>query len=127
MRKTPDRQILSYRDLLVWQKAIELVIAIYELTKHFPKEEIYGLVSQIKRAAVSIPANIAEGRSRRTRRDFVQFLKIAYASSAELETHLEIAKRLKETKNIDYSKVDLLLKDVMKMLNKMISKLKAET
>ncbi|GIW67473.1 MAG: hypothetical protein KatS3mg096_341 [Candidatus Parcubacteria bacterium] len=94
-KSSGNKKILSYKDLLVWQKAIELVMEIYELTKYFPKEETYGLVSQIKRAAVSIPANIAEGRSRRTRKDFIQFLRIAYASGAELETHLEIAKRLK--------------------------------
>jgi len=115
--------IHSYKDLIVWQKAVDLVAVIYKLTEEFPKEELFGLTSQIKRAAVSIPSNIAEGRFRGTRKDFLQFLRIAYSSGAELETQIEIAKRLPKTKNIDYKKADLLLVEVMKMLNKMLSKL----
>lgn len=87
-----NKKISSYKDLLVWQKALELSVEIYNLTENFPKEEIYGLTSQIRRAAVSIPSNIAEGRYRGSKKDFSQFLRIAYASGAELETQLEIAK-----------------------------------
>ncbi len=110
----------SYKDLIVWQRSMELVVEVYKLCEQYPKEEIYGLTSQTKRSAVSIPSNIAEGRFRGTKKDFTQFLRIAYASGAELETQIEIAKRLGKTKNLDYTKVDQLLLEVMKMLNKMI-------
>ena len=117
-----ETKLFSYKDLIVWQRSIELVIAVYELTEDFPKEELYGLTSQMRRAAVSIPSNIAEGRFRGTKKDFLQFLRIAYSSGAELETQLEIAKRLRQTKDFDYSKVDSLLLEVMKMLNTIIRK-----
>ncbi|MFA6183761.1 MAG: four helix bundle protein [Parcubacteria group bacterium] len=80
----------SYRDLIVWQKAMELVTEIYKLTDKFPKEEIYGIVSQMRRCAISIPSNIAEGRRRDGKKDFRRFLIIAYGSGAELETQIEI-------------------------------------
>jgi len=86
--------IQSYRDLHVWQKAIELVVASYRATHRFPDAERYGLTSQIQRAAVSIPANLAEGRARESTKDFLRHIGIATGSLAELETHLEIAKRL---------------------------------
>ena len=84
----------SYRDLEVWQKAIDLVVACYQITKKFPKNEVYGLINQLQRAAVSIPANIAEGRERQYSKEFIQYLSIAYGSLAELETHIQIAERL---------------------------------
>jgi len=115
--------IYSYKQLTVWQKSIQLVTAIYKLTENFPREELYGLTSQIRRAAVAIPSNIAEGRFRGTRKDFLQFLRIAYGSGAELETQIEIAKNLTVIKSLDYSSVDALLLEVMKMLNSMIKKL----
>lgn len=113
----------SYKDLIVWQKAINLVIAIYKLTDKYPREETYGITSQIRRCAVSIPSNIAEGRSRGTRKDFAQFLRIAFGSGAELETQIEISKKLSKTMNLNYNEVDSLLLEVMKMLNVMIKKL----
>lgn len=112
--------IHSYKDLIVWQRAMELVVSVYELTEKFPKEEVYGLTSQMRRSAVSIPSNIAEGRYRGTRKDYLHFLRISYGSGAELETQIEIAKKLSNTKNLDYSKADSLLEEVMKMLNVMI-------
>ena len=115
--------IQSYKELIVWQKSIELVIAVYDLTAKFPKEEIYGLTSQMRRSAVSIPSNIAEGRSRGTKKDFTQFLRISYGSGSELETQIIISKRLLETKYLDYSNIEVLLNEVMKMLNVMIRKL----
>jgi len=118
-----DEKISSYKDLLVWQKAMDLVIEIYILTENFPKEEIYNLTSQIRRSAISVPSNIAEGRYRGTRKDYLQFLRIAYSSGAELETQIEIAKRLPKTKHLDYTKVDSLLSEVMKMLNVIIRNL----
>ena len=114
--------IHTYKDLIVWQKAMDLVVAAYELTENFPKEEIYGLTAQIRRSAVSIPSNIAEGRSRGTRKEYLQYLRISYASGAELETQIEIAKRLKKLKDFDYKLVDGLLLEVMKMLNVIINK-----
>lgn len=113
----------SYKELIVWQKAIKLVITVYELTEKYPKEEIYGIISQIRRCAVSIPSNIAEGRNRGTKKDFTQFLRIAYGSGAELETQIEISKQLPKTKNLYYKEVDTLLLEVMKMLNVMIKNL----
>ena len=89
--------VKNYRDLEVWQKAMDLVVASYKLTKSFPKDEMYGLTNQLRRAAASIPANIAEGRQRQYSKEFLQFLSIASGSLAELETHMQIAGRLHYT------------------------------
>jgi four helix bundle protein len=86
-------QVNSYRDLLVWEQAIDLATAIYRSTRSWPKEEIYGLTQQARRAAVSVPANIAEGNGREARGSYVQFLRISQGSLKELETHLIIAHR----------------------------------
>ncbi len=115
--------INSYSDLIVWQKSIDLVVAVYKLTENFPKEEIFGLVSQMRRAAVSIPSNIAEGRFRGSKKEFVQFLRIAYSSGSELETQIIISKKLSKTMKLDYTVCDSLILEVMKMLNSMIRKL----
>ena len=122
-------KIYSYKDLIVWQKAIDLAISIYRLTENFPKSEIYGLTSQMRRASISIPSNIAEGRMRRSRKEFIRFLLIAYGSGAELETQIEIAKRLPKIREMDFVKADSLLQEVMKMLNTIINclALKGET
>ena len=84
----------SYRDLLVWQKAIELAILIYQLSDGFPRTEIYNLTSQIRRASVSIPTNIAEGYGRRSRKEYSQFLFVAQGSLKELETQTILSERL---------------------------------
>ena len=84
----------SYRNLLVWQKAMQLVIAVYKLICLLPQEERFGLADQMRRSAVSIPSNIAEGQARNAQRDFVRFLYIAQGSKAELETQLEICVQL---------------------------------
>ncbi len=118
--------IKSYKDLVVWQKGIHLVLEIYKLTDRFPKEEIYSLVSQMRRCAVSIPSNIAEGSRRSSRKDFRNFLIIAFGSGAELETQIIIAKQLTLTKNLDYTEVDKILDEIMKMLNKFISQMNHE-
>ena len=120
---TPTKHIFTYRDLIVWQKAMDLVTVIYEVTEEFPKEELYGLTSQMRRSAVSIPSNIAEGRRRGTKNDYVHFLRTAYGSSAKLETQIEIAKRLPKTNHLDYKKAEGLLNEVMRMLPAMIKKL----
>jgi len=84
----------SYRDLEVWQKAMDLVVMCYQMTTEFSKSETYGLSSQLQRSAVSVPANIAEGRQRQHSKEFLQHLSIAYGSLAEVETHNQIAGRL---------------------------------
>ncbi|MGB7188726.1 MAG: four helix bundle protein [Acidobacteriaceae bacterium] len=84
----------SYRDLIAWQRAVDLSVQIYKVTADFPREEIYGLSSQMRRAAVSIASNIAEGYGRASRREYRQFLSIAHGSTLELQTQLAIAKRL---------------------------------
>ncbi|MGA2631154.1 MAG: four helix bundle protein [Terriglobia bacterium] len=90
-----ESPIHSYRDLRVWQKAMDLAEVCYTVTRQFPKEELYGLISQVRRAVVSVPANIAEGHGRNNRGDYVQFLRIAQGSLKELETHLLLSRRLK--------------------------------
>ena len=116
----------SYKDLIVWQKTMVLVDATYKLTRGFPGEERYGLTSQMRRAAVSIPSNIAEGRRRGSRKDYRNFLIQAYGSGAELETQIEIAKRQKFGSEKDYSDIGQLISEVMRMLNSMIVKLQAK-
>ena len=113
--------INSYKSLIVWQKSIELVVEIYKITDFLPKSEIYGLTSQMRRSAVSIPSNIAEGRRRGSRKDYRQFLIIAYGSGAELETQIEIVKKLPFGKELDFAQVDHLLDEIMRMLNKMVN------
>lgn len=120
-----DAIINTYKDLIVWQKSMNLVTIVYELTEMFPKSELYGLSSQIRRAAVSIPSNIAEGRRRGGKKEFTQFIVIAYGSGAELETQLEIAKRLNYCKEGDLQKAVGLLDEIMRMLNKMLSSLRS--
>ena len=115
----------SYENLIVWQKSMDLVIMIYEITNKFPDCEKYGLTTQMRRAAISIPSNIAEGSKRSTRKDFRDFINTAYGSGAELETQIEIAKRISKTSNISYTTIEALLTEVMKMLNALISKLEA--
>jgi len=105
--------IKGYQDLEVWQKAMDLVVMCYQATRNFP----YGLASQLQRAAVSIPANIAEGRERKHSKEFLQHLSIAYSSMAELETHIQIAQRLNY---IDSTKTKHLLEktaEIGRMIN----------
>ena len=116
----------SYKELVVWQRGIQLVTEIYRLTEKFPRTEVFGLTSQIRRAAVSIPANIAEGYARKHRAEYLQFLRIAFASGAELETHLIIVQNLKLASVSECVKVNNLLEETMRMLNKLISTLAAK-
>lgn len=115
--------INSYKDLIVWQKSMLLVKHIYELTENFPRSEIYGLISQLRRAAVSMPSNIAEGKMRGTRKDYRHFLLNALGSAAELETQLEISKQLPFGRNLNFLNVDNLLIENIKMLKSLIQKL----
>lgn len=108
--------IKSYKELIVWQKAMELVREIYLLTGIFPQDELYGLRSQIERAAVSIPSQIAEGYMRKHRKEFVQYISIALGSAAELETQILICKSIKKFNHIDFGSAEKLLQEVLKML-----------
>lgn len=114
----------SFRELTVWQRAMELTVAIYKLTRGFPREEQYGLTAQIRRAAVSIPSNIAEGQGRATAGEFKQFLGIARGSMCEVQTQLEIARTLSfgNAKLIDDA--EALSNEVRKMLFGLIDSLR---
>lgn len=116
--------IKSYKELIVWQKSIELVKEIFILTGNFPKSELYGIISQMRRAAVSIPSNIAEGSARKTLKDYSQFYSIAFGSALELETQIIISKELKLANIEKFKKVDILLDEVLRMLNFMRSKMR---
>jgi len=111
-----DSKIRSYKDLVVWQKGMELVSRIYLITKRFPAAEQFGLTSQIQRAAVSIPANIAEGYGRNTKNEYANFLRIARGSLTELETLLLIAKQQSYCSENDSSAVEVMLEELGAML-----------
>ena len=116
----------SYEDLIVWQKAIRLVKRIYELTGRFPAEEKFRLVSQMRRAAGSIPSNIAEGQARRTTNEFVQFISHAEGSTAELRTQLIIAIELGYCSKAEARDAFMLMSEVRKMLNALRRKLQQQ-
>jgi four helix bundle protein len=115
--------IKSYKDLIVWQKSFELAIEIYRLANLFPKTETYGLVSQIKKCAISIPSNIAEGFARKHRKEYARFISISFGSGAELETQLLLFKKLELAIREEFFKSEKLLNEIMKMLNVMLQKL----
>lgn len=109
--------IKSHRDLIVWQKAVQLVVVLYDLTKGFPREEIYGLVSQIRRAATSIPANIAEGQGRRLKGEYQHFLGNARGSLWELDTHIEVSFQLSFISATQYQDIRTKMDEVGRLLN----------
>ena len=115
----------GYQDLLVWQKGILLVKHIYKLTRNFPSEERFGLTSQMRRAAVSIPSNIAEGQARHTTREFIQFISHAEGSNAELNTQLIIAVELDYCTKDDARAAFELMAELKRMLNALRRKLQA--
>lgn len=115
-------QVNSYKDLQVWQKSMEIVMAIYTETNTFPANEKYGLVSQIRRAVVSIPANIAEGYGRNSSKSYAAFLKIARGSLYELETELLIADKLNYIQLENKLIILNAIEEVGKMLNSLIKK-----
>ncbi len=120
-------EIKSYKDLIVWKKSIVLVKETYKITSSFPKSESYSLVDQMRRAAVSIPSNIAEGYGRKTRKDYGQFCSIAYGSLLELETQIEIAKELKFVTKETIELEESLIGEVGRMLNSLVHKLNPST
>ncbi len=115
----------NFRELRVWQRAFELAINIYRTTRHFPKEELYGLTSQIRRAAASIPANIAEGCGRRSQPDLARFLRIAMGSATELECHLLLARGLSLLSEQEFRDLDAELTAVKAMLSALLEKVVA--
>ena len=114
----------GYKELKVWQLGIELVDNIYQVSGKFPKEELFGLTRQIRRAALSIPSNIAEGWSRNSPKSFIQFLNIAQGSLGEIETQLLIAERLSLTKGPVDPKIYSLMDELGKMINSLITSIK---
>lgn len=119
--------VRSYRELIVWQKAMDLVTSIYDLTKRFPKDETYGLTNQMRRAAVSIPSNIAEGQGRDSTKEFLHHLSIAYGSLMEVETQILIAENLNYL-NKDETKVILNnTSEIGRLINGLSRSLKIKT
>ena len=118
--------IQSYKDLLIWQRGIEIVALVYQLISNFPKDEIYALSSQIKRSAVSIPSNIAEGYGRQSTQSYIQFVKIARGSLCELETQLLVAEKLGFVKLESlYSDIIKQITEESKMINSFLNKLES--
>ena len=117
MTAPAEAKIKSHRDLIVWQKSMDLVVLVYKATEGFPRHELYGLTSQIRRAASSVPANIAEGQGRRSKTEFRQFLGNARGSLLELDTHLELALRLNYLTPSQYGKINEQLVEVSRILN----------
>jgi four helix bundle protein len=117
--------VKSYKELFIWQKGIKIVVLIYKLTKGFPQEEIYALTSQLKRASVSIPSNIAEGFGRQTDKSFIHFLNISRGSLNEVETQLIIAKELEFINDEKmFNELLLLVEEEGKMINAFSKNLK---
>jgi len=114
----------SYKDLLVWQKAVEVTVEIYKAAGGYPKTEIYGLAAQTRKSAVSIASNIAEGWSRQHIQEYLQFLNIALGSAAELETQLIIANKLGFLGAEGFRRIGALNIEVMKMLNSLMARLR---
>ena len=113
----------SYKELIVWQKALELAVKVYEVTKKYPKEEMFGITSHMRRASVSISSNIAEGSLRGSKKEYTQFLCIALGSSAELESQLLLSEKVGLINHSDYITISSQITEVMKILNVIIRKL----
>jgi len=120
------KKVESFKDLIVWQKGIELVNDIYKVTKHFPKEELYCITSQIRRAAISIPSNIAEGWGRGTTKNYIQFLEISRGSLYELNTLIIISNNLTHLSKDDSSEIENKIFEIGRMLNSLITKLESK-
>lgn len=118
--------IKSYKDLQVWNKAMDLTTMVYDALKTFPPKEEYGLSSQMRRSSVSIPSNIAEGYGRNSTLDYCRFLQIALGSAYELETQVELARRLDYVDNDTANKLATQLTEVGRMLNSLINKIKPD-
>jgi four helix bundle protein len=117
MEEAMSENIGGYRDLLVWQKGILLAKLVYRLTRDFPQDEKWGLISQMRRTAVSVPSNLAEGQARRTTKDFVHFISIAEGSVAELDTQLELSFEFGYCDRQTATPIAGLIDELRKMLN----------
>ena len=117
-------EIRTFRDLVVWRKAMALVTEIYRHTKSFPKDETYGLISQIRRSAVSIPSNIAEGFGRHATNDYVRFLRISMGSLFELETQIEISRNLGYLNKAEFEILDSSCREIERMISSLIRKIR---
>jgi four helix bundle protein len=115
-----------FKDLVVWQKAMEMVTEVYKLTDNFPQREVYSLTNQIRRAAVSVPSNIAEGQAHHNNREFVHFLRHSSGSLAELETQLHIAENLGYTDATSTAKILLRVHEVGRILNGLIGSIREQ-
>jgi four helix bundle protein len=110
-------KVKNFRELFAWQKAMDLVVLIYKVTRPFPREEAYGLTSQLRRASVSVPSNIAEGQGRQTTKEFLRFLGYAYASLQEVETQVMIARRIGYLKEAQEAQLLTYCTEVAKLIN----------
>ena len=119
-------KVRGFKDLIVWQRSVALAVEIYKITKEFPREEIYGLTSQIRRAAVSIPSNLAEGHARNTKSQFANFIDIALGSAAELETQLAISLQTGYLKQNDYDKLVNELTEITRMLYGLLNRVQPD-
>ena len=117
----------THRDLIVWHKSIDFVTTIYKVTEKYPRSEIYGLVSQLRRATVSIPSNIAEGAARNHNKEFIQFLYISLGSASEVETQLLISNNLKYINDQDKELLISSLYEISKMLKGLINSIKIKS
>jgi four helix bundle protein len=115
----------NYKELNVWKKGIELVKCTYQLAKLFPNEEKFGMISQMTRAAISIPANIAEGSSRNSDKDYARFLQIALGSAFELQTYYILCRELKWVSENEIEKIEIILEEEIKMIQAFLKKLSA--
>lgn len=118
--------VTSYKHLEVWKKSRALVVRVYDVTSSFPKEEMYGLTTQLRRAAISIPSNIAEGNARRSTRDYIRFLNIAYGSIAEVETQLYIAMDLHYATQSQLQPLFNDYSELARMLNGLVTRLESK-
>lgn len=125
MGKIINLPVNSHKDLAVWERSRKLVVSVYAITKQFPKEEIYSLTSQMRRAAVSIPSNIAEGKARRSTKDFTRFITIARGSTAELETQFLISQDLGYLSEEQVQPLLNEIDEIGKMLSGLLSKLES--
>ena len=116
----------SFRDLKVWMRSMDLVEEIYSISSRFPKDERFGLTSQIRRACVSVPSNIGEGSRRKRRNAFLHHLDIALGSQGEVEVQLEIARRLRFVSEADYKRIQPAVEEISKMLNGLIASLQPD-
>ncbi|GBD96713.1 hypothetical protein BMS3Abin06_01599 [bacterium BMS3Abin06] len=123
MAEAQRHKVKTFRDLIVWQKAMQLVTQIYLITKGLPKEEIYGLTPQIRRSSVSIPSNIAEGYGRNFTNDYIRFLQIATASLYELQTQLEICLNLEYLSKQIFKELYEKSREIERMISSLIRKL----